>query len=176
MSIRQDSDPFCMLWLGIVILSSFIFNFIYLGFLMPESVLVIGSAFALLSGISLLMIFLLVGYLRPARGKGKSLMMALSIVVGFFFVIFVDEFVNALPAVGTTLYLSAWGLGGSVLTAGGLSVMHTREESHSPGMLDVRSLHYGGAPKPAEEAAPKTETKPEKPADAIDPTSTGPNE
>lgn len=103
-------------------------------------------------------------------------MMALSIVVGFFFVIFVDEFVNALPAVGTTLYLSAWGLGGSVLTAGGFSVMHTREESYSPGMLDVGSLRYGAEQKPAEEAAPKTETKPEKAADAVDPASAVPNE
>ncbi len=80
-----------MLWLGIIILSSFIFNFIYLGFMMPESVLVIGSAFTLLGGVSLLLVFLLIGYLRPARGKGKSLMMALSIVVGFFFVVFVDS-------------------------------------------------------------------------------------
>jgi hypothetical protein len=102
-------------------------------------------------------------------------MMALSVVVGFFFVVFVDQFVTALPAAGTTLHLSAWGIGGSLLTAGGLSIMHTREESYSPGILDVGSLHYGPESR-SSEAVPLAETKAEKPADTVDTKSAAPNE
>jgi hypothetical protein len=168
-AIRQDSDPYCMLWLGVLILASFIFNFIYLSILMPSSALILGSAFTLLGGLSIVMVFLLVGYLRPEKGKGKNLMMSLSVLGGFFFVVFTDQFVQALPSVGTTLYLSVWGLGGSILTAAGFSMMHTSEESYSPGIMDVHSLHYGPAPEPAPEptAEPIAEeqTKAEESAD-----------
>jgi hypothetical protein len=151
MAIRQDSDPYCTLWLGVLILASFIFNFIYLSILMPSSALILGSAFTLLGGLSVVMVFLLVGYFRPEKGKGKNLMMSLSVLGGFFFIVFTDRFVQALPSVGTTLYLSVWGLGGSILTAAGFSMMHTSEESYSPGIMDVHSLHYGPTPEPAPE-------------------------
>jgi hypothetical protein len=168
MAIRQDSDPYCMLWLGLIILTSFVFNFIYLGFLMPASALVIGGAFTLLGGTSILMVFLLIGYLRPERGKGKNLMMSLSVLAGFFFIVFVDQFVNALPSAGTTLYLSIWGIGGSLLTAAGFSMMHTSEESYSPGIMDVKSLHYGPEPEPVEEHVSETEIKSEESTETID--------
>jgi hypothetical protein len=171
MAIRQDSDPYCLLWLGLVILTSFIFNFIYLGFLLPASAIIVGSALTLLGGVSILLVFLLIGYLRPEKGKGKNLMMALSILGGFFFIVFVDQFVNALPAAGTTLYLSVWGIGGSLLTAAGFSIMHTSEESYSPGIMDVKSLHYGPVPEPVEEPIPDAEAKPEIPTGTADTTS-----
>jgi len=160
MAIRQDSDPYCMLWLGLIILTSFIFNFIYLGFLMPASAIVIGSAFTLLGGTSILLVFLLIGYFRPEKGKGKNLMMSLSVLVGFFFVVFIDQFVNAIPIAGTTLYLFVWGVGGSILTAAGFSMMHTSEESYSPGILDTNALHYGPEPEPEEEIIAEPETAP----------------
>jgi hypothetical protein len=152
-SIRQDSDPYCMLFLGLIILASFIFNFVYLSILQPASALILGSAFSLLGGMSIVLVFLLIGYFRPEKGKGKNLMMSLSVLVGFFFVVFIDQFVRSIPSIGTTLYLSAWGLGGSILTAAGISMMHTSEESYSPGILDVHSLHYGHTPEPAPESA-----------------------
>jgi hypothetical protein len=178
MAFRQDSDPYCMLWLGLIILSSFIFNFIYLGFLMPASAVVIGSAFTLLGGVSILMVFLLIGYLRPEKGKGKNLMMSLSVLVGFFFVVFVDQFVNALPSAGTTLYLSAWGIGGSVLTAAGFSMMHTGDESYSPGIMDTSALHFGPEPEPetVDEVVPEPDTKSEEPAKTANDSSQTPNE
>jgi hypothetical protein len=177
MAIRQDSDPFCMLWLGLIILTSFIFNFIYLGFMMPASSIVIGSAFTLLGGISILLVFLLIGYLRPERGKGKNLMMSLSVLSGFFFVVFIDQFVSALPAAGTTLYLSAWGLGGSILTAAGFSMMHSGEESYSPGIMDTSTLHYGAEPEPepADKLVTEAVAKPEESRETTDATPTTPS-
>ena len=147
-----------MLFLGLVILTAFIFNFVYLGFLMPAASLVIAGSFTLIGGMSILMVFLLIGYFRPEKGKGKNLMMALSILMGFFFVVFVDQFALAVPTAGGTWYLSFWGLGGSILTAAGFSMMHNREESYSPGILDTSALHYG--PEPEEEIAvePEAET------------------
>jgi hypothetical protein len=157
-----------MLWLGLIILTSFIFNFIYLGFMMPASAIVIGSAFTLLGGISILMVFLLIGYFRPEKGKGKNLMMSLSVLAGFFFVVFIDQFVNALPSAGTTLYLSAWGLGGSILTAAGFAMMHTSQESYSPGIMDTSSLHYGPEPEPESTGEPSPEAKPEESPEATE--------
>ncbi|MDH4212628.1 MAG: hypothetical protein OEV85_01805 [Candidatus Thorarchaeota archaeon] len=180
MAIRQDSDPYCLLWLGLIILTSFIFNFVYLGFMMPASAIVIGSAFTLLGGVSILMVFLLIGYFRPEKGKGKNLMMSLSVLAGFFFVVFIDQFVTALPAAGTTLYLSAWGLGGSILTAAGFAIMHTSEESYSPGILDTSKLHYGPEPEPEPEpiveAAPEAEVKSEESSESADTPSESSNE
>ncbi|MBY8996317.1 MAG: hypothetical protein KGD60_01200 [Candidatus Thorarchaeota archaeon] len=157
MSLRQDSDPYCMLFLGLIILTAFIFNFIYLGFLMPAASLVIAGSFTLIGGMSILLVFFLIGYFRPEKGKGKNLMMALSVLVGFFFVVFIDQFVMALPSVGTTLYLSCWGLGGSIITAAGFSMMHNREESYSPGILDTSALHYGPEPEPEPEVEEEVE-------------------
>jgi len=163
MELRQDSDPYCMLFLGLVILTAFIFNFVYLGFLVPAASLVIAGSFTLIGGMSILMVFLLIGYFRPEKGKGKNLMMALSILMGFFFVVFVDQFAMAVPSAGGTWYLSFWGLGGSILTAAGFSMMHNREESYSPGILDTSALHYGPEVEPEPEPEPEevTEAAPE---------------
>ena len=153
-----------MLFLGLVILTAFIFNFVYLGFLVPAASLVIAGSFTLIGGMSILMVFLLIGYFRPEKGKGKNLMMALSILMGFFFVVFVDQFAMAVPSAGGTWYLSFWGLGGSILTAAGFSMMHNREESYSPGILDTSALHYGPEvepePEPEEETVAEPETEP----------------
>jgi hypothetical protein len=145
-----------MLFLGLIILTAFIFNFVYLGFMMPAASLIIAGSFTLIGGTSILMVFLLIGYFRPEKGRGKSLMFALSVVVGFLYVLFIDQFVLAVPSAGTTLALACWGLGGSIITAAGFSMMHNREESYSPGILDTSALHYGPEPEPEEE-----ETEPE---------------
>lgn len=150
-----------MLFLGLVILTAFIFNFVYLGFLQPAASLVIAGSFTLIGGMSILMVFLLIGYFRPEKGKGKSLMMALSILMGFFFVVFVDQFAMAVPSAGGTWYLSFWGLGGSILTAAGFSMMHNREESYSPGILNTSALHYGPEPEPEPEPEEEVVAEPE---------------
>ena len=158
MEIRQDSDPYCMLFLGLVILTAFIFNFVYLGFFIPAaSLFIAGSLSSLVGGMSILMVFLITGYFRPEKGKGKNLMFGLSVLVGFFFVVFVDQFAIAVPSAGGTWYLSFWGLGGSILTAAGFSMMHNREESYSPGILDTSALHYGPEVEPEPEPEPEEE-------------------
>ncbi len=151
-----------MLFLGLVILAAFIFNFVYLGFLMPAASLVIAGSFTLIGGMSILMVFFLIGYFRPEKGKGKNLMMALSISFGFFYVVFIDRFAFAVPAAGDTLYLSFWGLGGVILTAAGFAMMHNQEESYSPGIMDTNALHYGPEPEPEpeEESASDPEITP----------------
>ncbi len=152
-----------MLFLGLIILTAFIFNFVYLGFMIPAASLLIAGSFTLIGGMSILLVFFLIGYLRPEKGKGKNLMMALSITIGFFFVVFVDRFAVAVPAAGGTLYLSFWGIGGAILTAAGFAMMHNQEESYSPGIMDVSALHYGPEPEPEpepeEEAAVESEVE-----------------
>ncbi len=151
-----------MLFLGLVILTAFIFNFVYLGFLMPTASLIIAGSFTLIGGMSILLVFFLIGYFRPEKGKGKNLMMALSISFGFFYVVFIDRFAVAVPSAGSTLYLSFWGLGGVILTAAGFAMMHNLEESYSPGILDTDALHYGPEPEPEpeEEVAAEAEVTP----------------
>lgn len=129
--------------------------------MIPAASLLIAGSFTLIGGMSILLVFFLIGYFRPEKGKGKNLMMALSITVGFFYVIFVDQFALAVPAAGGTLYLSFWGLGGSILTAAGFAMMHNQEESYSPGILDTRALHYGPEPEPEPEPEEEVVAEPE---------------
>jgi hypothetical protein len=156
-----------MLFLGLVILTAFIFNFVYLGFSIPAaSLFIAGSLSSVISGMSILMVFLLIGYFRPEKGKGKNLMFGLSVLAGFFFVVFVSWFAESVPAAGNWEYLSFWGLGGAILTAAGFSMMHNKEESYSPGILDTSALHYGPEPElepepePEEEVAAELEGEP----------------
>ena len=153
-----------MLFLGLIIQTAFIFNFFYLGFSIPAaSLFIAGSLSSLISGMTILMVFLLIGYFRPEKGKGKNLMFALSVLAGFFFVVFVSWFAESVPTAGGWEYLSFWGLGGSILTAAGFSMMHNYEESYSSGIMDTSTLHYGPEPEPEpepeleEEATAETE-------------------
>jgi hypothetical protein len=66
------------------------------------------------------------------------------------------------------LYLSAWGLGGSILTAAGFAMMHTSQESYSPGIMDTSSLHYGPEPEPESTGEPSPEAKPEESPEATE--------
>jgi hypothetical protein len=55
---------------------------------------------------------------------------------------------------------SAWGIGSSLLTAGGFSIIQSFDQGTSSGMLDVSSLHYG---PPKEEPEPVVEEPSEEP-------------
>lgn len=155
-----------MLFLGLIIQTAFIFNFFYLGFLVPAaSLFIAGSLSSLISGMSILMVFLMIGYFRPEKGKGKNLMFGLTVLAGFFFVVFISWFADSVPMAGRWEYLSFWGLGGSILTAAGFSMMHTKEESYSPGIMDTSALHYGPEPEP--EPEPEEESKVESEATAV---------
>jgi len=163
-----------MLLIGLVVLSSYFFNFLYVAISFPVSLLLVAEYSILLAGIPLLMIFLLIGYFRPEKGKAKNTMFSIFIVAAFFFVVFSYLFADSLYVVlsivndNTGFYYSVWGLGGIILTAAGFSMQHNREESTSPGIMDVGALQYYTAPEPepepaveetpeAEAAAPETE-------------------
>ncbi len=176
MSLRQDSDPYCMLLLGTIVLASYFFNFFYVAISFPVSWLLVVEYFVLLAGIPLLMIFLLIGYFRPEKGKAKNTLFAIFIVSAFFFVVFSFLFADSLYVVlsiandNTGFYYSVWGLGGTILTAAGFSMQHNKEESTSTGIMDVSTLQYYVAPEPepeveetseAEVATPEVETSSE---------------
>ncbi|MGY5865492.1 MAG: hypothetical protein RTV41_12885 [Candidatus Thorarchaeota archaeon] len=171
MTLRQDSDPFCLLLLGLVVLTSYIFNYFYVAIANPVSWILIAEYFVLGAGIPLLMVFLLIGYFRPEKGKAKNTMMSISVVVGFFFVVFTYLFADALYVVlsmspdNTGFYYTIWGLGGSILTAAGFSIMHTYEESTTPGILDTSALRYAPEPEPEPEPAEVAEIE-EAPSEA----------
>jgi hypothetical protein len=109
------------------------------------------------------MVFLLIGYFRPEKGKAKNTMFAIFVVAAFFFVVFSYLFADALYVVlsivndNTGFYYSAWGLGGTILTAAGFSMQHNKEESISPGIMDVSALQYYTPPEPEVEEAPEAE-------------------
>jgi hypothetical protein len=175
-TLRQDSDPYCLLLLGLIVLASYIFNYFYVAISYPASWILIAEYFILIVGIPLLMVFLLTGYFRPEKGKAKNTMMSFSVVAGFFFVVFTYLFVESLYVVlsiandNSGFYYSIWGLGGSILTAAGFAIMHTKEESTTPGILDTSALHYGPEPEPepepeeepaVEDVVPEAESAPE---------------
>ncbi len=165
MSLRQDSDPYCMLLLGLIVLASYFFNFLFVAISFPASWLLVAEYLLFLVGIPLLMIFLLIGYFRPEKGKAKNTMLAIFVVAAFFFVVFSYWFADALYVVlslandNTGFYYSIWGLGATILTAAGFSMQHNKEESTSPGILDVGALKYYTPPEP--EPEPEVEEAPE---------------
>lgn len=167
-----------MLLLGLVVLASYFFNFLYVAISFPVSWLLVAEYLLFLVGIPLLMIFLLIGYFRPEKGKVKNTMFAIFIVAAFFFVVFSYWFADALYVVlsitndNTGFYYSVWGLGATILTAAGFSMQHNKEESTSPGILDVGALTYYTPPEPepeveeapeAEAATTEVETSSEEP-------------
>ena len=165
MSLRQDSDPYCMLLLGLIVLASYFFNFLFVAISFPASWLLVAEYLLFLVGIPLLMIFLLIGYFRPEKGKVKNTMLAIFVVAAFFFVVFSYWFADALYVVlsmandNSGFYYSIWGLGATILTAAGFSMQHNKEESTSPGILDVDALKYYTPPEP--EPEPEVEEAPE---------------
>ena len=92
-----------------------------------------------------LMILLFTGYLRPSHGKAKMSMLGPSVIAGLFFVIISNLVSLNTDILGNLIYFSGWGIGSSILVAGGFSNMQTMEQSTTPGILDVSSLQYGPA-------------------------------
>jgi hypothetical protein len=155
MKLREDSDPYCGLWIGMLLLGGYYFNFFYFS----TGIL---AAFPLqsltLMVLPLLQIFFFIGYLRPDRGRAKATMLAIAVSLTIILAVFtlpIPEQFNG------GLYLAMWATGGALITAGGFSVMHSMEESTTPGILDVSSLHYG--PPPAEEEEEEDESEESEP-------------
>ncbi len=140
MTLREDSDPYCMLWVGVILLSSYYFNFLYLMLSVDGYVNAMAGFMLPLAALPILLVFTLIGYLKPERSRMKPTMLAISTVLALFVLIFS---ILAPAEFGGGVFLASWAIGSALLTAGGLSIMQPLDESISPGLLDVSSLHYG---------------------------------
>jgi hypothetical protein len=159
-SLREDTDQYCFIWLGLLLLGAYYFNFVYVMLTQPAYLPVIAGNFVYLLFLWILplgMVFFFTGYLRPARGKAKSAALGPSLVTALFFLILTYLVSLGTDLLGNVVFFSAWGIGSSLLLAAGFSVLQTAEDSKSSGILDVSSLHYGppkAEPEPQSEAAP----------------------
>ncbi|MBN2229132.1 MAG: hypothetical protein JW779_06020 [Candidatus Thorarchaeota archaeon] len=161
MALREDSEPYCLAWVGFLLMGAYYANFGYQLWTNPVAV----SAFInnspsmlILLGLPPLMVFLFTGYLRPSRGKAKMSMLGPSVIAGLFFVIISYQVGSTTTILGDLIVFSAWGIGSALLTAGGFSIMASLEKNTSPGIMDISSLHYGPVketPAPTEESVPQ---------------------
>ncbi len=167
MTMREDSDQYCMMLIGTIIMSAYVFD------LLLEVFADAGMAlhFPFLAGGPLVMVFFLVGYFKPKRGRIKVNMLSIAIVIGVLYTIYV------IVPFGSDLIYATWGMGGAILLAGGFSMLDPMEVSVSPGILEVSDLKYKPEPDPepepepeeAAEAEPESETAAE-PAATEEPT------
>jgi hypothetical protein len=149
MSLREDSDQYCMLFIGTIILSAYVFDLL-LAVLADNAM---ALHFPFLVGGPLIMVFFLIGYFKPKRGRIKVNMLSIAIVIGVLYTIYV------MVPFGSDLIYASWGMGGAILLAGGFSMLDPMEVSVTPGIMKVSDLKYRPAPEP--EPEPETEATPE---------------
>ncbi|NWF95865.1 MAG: hypothetical protein HXY34_06950 [Candidatus Thorarchaeota archaeon] len=148
MSLREDTEFYCLLWLGMVTLGSYYFNVFYLSATSSTYLSAIGSLLPVLLGAPLMLVFLFVGYLKPARGRIKMNMLALAVIVMVFYAIMIA---GEPTGQAGGMYTAFWGAGSSLLVAGALAIRPSLTESTSRGMLDVSKLKY--PPEPPTDSA-----------------------
>ncbi|MGY5875390.1 MAG: hypothetical protein RTU30_06570 [Candidatus Thorarchaeota archaeon] len=168
MTLREDGEPYCFLWVGVLILGSYFFSFIFLSYDIPgyfDSMLVFLLPLVVFP---LLLVFTFIGFLRPVKSKAKPTMLALSIVLAlFFWILTITMETLSILSPGEGIGITIWGVGGALLTAAGFSIMHSLEESTTDGILDVSALHYG-PPLVEEEPEPAPEPEADEPTDSDD--------
>jgi len=142
-TLREDSDFYCLLWLGVALLSAYYFNIGYLGLTIPLYLSTVQVYLLPLVGCPLILVVVFVSYLSPSRGRYKPVAFALAIVVSLYFYIVVSSLPPVAGITSDTLFLLSWGIGSALLVASGFSIMPGRSETTSPGILDVGSLKYG---------------------------------
>ena len=158
--IREDADQYCLLWFGLLLLSSYYFHFVYqitFGWLVLDFL-----QFVWLTLPPILMVFFFIGYLKPDRSRVKINSLALGGVVGMFYLLF---FVTYSWSLTDTAFYAGWSIGAAVLVAGGFSMMASYEDSMTPGIMDVSKLSYG-PPLEVPEPDPEEET----PSEEVDAT------
>ena len=161
MRLREDSDSYCLLWVGLLLLGAYYANFGYMTWTnasAAEAFFSVANFFYMLLLLTFppLMVLLFTGYLRPSRGKAKMSMLGPSVIAALFFVIISNLVSLNTDILGNLIFFSGWGIGSSLLVAGGFSIMQALKQSTSPGILDVASLHYG---PPKDESEPIDEEK-----------------
>jgi hypothetical protein len=140
-----------MLLIGTIILSAYVFDL----FLAVLANTAMALHFPFLAGGPLVMVFFLVGYLKPKRGRIKVNMLSIAIVVGVLYTIYV------MVPFGSDLIYATWGMGGAILLAGGFAMLDPMDVSVSPGILKVSDLDYKPEPEPEPEIEEATEAEPE---------------
>ena len=166
MSLREDNGPYCLVWLGALLMGAYYTNFVYLIWTNSVAATAFFANFGFMLGLLILpplMVFFFTGYLRPTRGKAKMTMLGPSVFLGLLYVILVYTIILITDMdliLGQPIVFSAWGIGSAILTAGGFSIVQSYKQRTSPGMLDVSSLHYG-PPKEEEEPEAEIEVPPE---------------
>jgi hypothetical protein len=134
-----------MLLIGTIILSAYVFDII----LAVIADTAVALHFPFLVGGPLIMVFFLVGYFRPKRGRIKVNMLSIAIVIGVLYTIYV------LVPFGSDIIYATWGMGGAILLAGGFSMLDSLEVSMSPGIMEVSDLKYKPVPEPEPEPEPE---------------------
>ncbi len=148
--LREDADPYCTLWVGILFFAAYYFNFFYNQFLQADFIASLGGRFLSLIIIPVLLVFLFIGYFRPKRKKLRINMLALAIFLSALYLVI------SYPVGG--VFLTTWGIGSAIVVALGFSMRHSYDQATTLGIMDVSALHYG--PKPAPEPEPEPEKKP----------------
>jgi hypothetical protein len=149
MKLREDSDQYCMLLIGTIILSAYVFDLL----LAVIADTAMALHFPFLVGGPLIMVFFLIGYFRPKRGRIKVNMLSIAIVIGVLYTIYV------LVPFGSDIIYASWGMGGAILMAGGFSMLDPMEVSVTPGIMEVSDLKYKPVPEPEPEPEPEEESE-----------------
>ncbi|MHA1906523.1 MAG: hypothetical protein ACW98Y_04450 [Candidatus Thorarchaeota archaeon] len=152
MKLREDSEPYCLAWLGIILLTAYYFSFFYE---VVQGLTAWGETLWLMAW-PLLALPFYYRYFAVERGKSKTTMLSLAAVFSMFYVLYFV--VNASP-LDVTMFLSSWSIGSVIMIAGGFAMLRSEEyteEAFTPGIMDVSKLSYG---PPVEE--PESETLPE---------------
>jgi len=141
-TLREDSDFYCVLWLGIALLGAYYFNTLYLMATLPEYLSAVLPYYLQLEGLPLLLVVLFFIYLRSSRGRYRPGILALSFVMSLYFILVVTRLPEVAGVNSDWLFLSSWGIGSALLVAGAFSMMPRKSETVSPGIMDVSSLKY----------------------------------
>lgn len=150
MKLREDSEPYCLAWLGIILLSSYYFNFF---FQVVDGTMTWSDTIWLMMWPILALPFYY-RYFVLERGRSKLTMLSIAAVFSLFYMLYFV--VNPVP-LGDTAFLSSWSIGSIILVAGGFAMLNSNEyteEAYTPGIMDVSKLSYG---PPLEEPEPEPE-------------------
>ncbi|MFW9908023.1 MAG: hypothetical protein ACFFEF_05570 [Candidatus Thorarchaeota archaeon] len=153
MKLREDSEPYCLVWLGILLLSAYYFSFLYQ---LLQALTTWDQSFWLMIWPILSLPFFY-RYFAVERGRSKLTMLAIAAVFSMFYMLYFV--INSSP-LSDTAFLSSWSIGSVILVAGGFAMIRSKEyteEAMTPGIMDVSKLKYG----PPLEVPEDETTKPE---------------
>jgi hypothetical protein len=152
-TLREDSDSYCLLWTGIALFSAYYFNVFYLALSLPGYIDAVRNYLGQMLLFPVILVVLLFSYMKSSRGRYRPPLLALALLVSLFYVL-TASFLPEIAGVNTDwLFLSSWGIVSALLVAGGFSIMPSKRDIVSPGILDVASLRYGA---PSDETPDET--------------------